>query len=488
MLRFSPTSPSKVRCSQMRKKGRKLTGEKAWLRICFAEGPRQVVNALTLYSVMQLNLVPAGEHAAKDGHTPIVQFFVNIQALADKNQEQAVILFGMLFTLVVWVITVINLIIAIILYVVFLWHHVPSRDGGLKGYCRRKINERTEKIIKVRIDKALKKENAVRARQEKMDGKEVGRQPTLPSLGDSSTEKLPEMPILSRTTTQGTLPAYMVGRPDTPGSVNNSMPDLKREPTLPDFDFQSRPGGPSRTVTQGSVRSTDSFGSNAPLLNSAGEMGYGDPGRTPSPFRAQSPSPSNAAYGRPLPNRSMTGTSQSTQRSFTPGFRPPTAQGRESPGSYAMGPIPRSGTAMSGPPGSMGRRTPGSCPPQGPGRGGLPMGDSYTGRSTPVGAPPRVNTPGGNGYAAFNPSMRPGAATTLQGPYNNTDSSPIDYFGSQNRPGQPVRSGTAPAVAHAPGVGGYEDIYDSYSDGTPGAHMPPRAATTTPSGSSFRRY
>lgn len=423
---------------------------------------------------MQLNLVPAGENAAKDGHTPIVQFFVNIQALADKNREQAVILFGMLFTLVIWVITVINLIIAVILYVVFLWHHVPSRDGGLKGYCRRKINERTEKILKIRINKALRKENALRAQQDIKNGKQNAQQPTLPLIGTSSTEKLPEMPILSRTTTQGTLPAYIVGRPDTPGSVNTSPSDLKREPTLPDLFSGSRPGGPPRTITQGSTMSTESFGSNAPLLREAGEMGYGDPGRAQSPFRAQSPNPSIGGYGRPPPSRTMTATSQSTQRSFTPGFRPPLSNGRESPGSYAMGPIPRPGTATSGPPGSMERRTPGPGPFQGSGRFDPFANGPYNGRSTPVGTI-RSNTPGGNGYTAFNPGLRPGTT-------------PVNYAGAQNRPFQPSRSGTAPPVANARAGDGYGDIYDSYSDGMAGGPMPPRAATTTPSGGGLGRY
>lgn len=439
------------------------------------------MNALTLYSVMQLNLVPAGEHAAKDGHTPIAQFFVNIQALADKNREQAVILFGMLFTLVIWVITVINLIIAIILYVVFLWHHVPSRDGGLKGYCRRKINERTEKIIKIRINKALKKENAFRARQDTKDGKDTGRQPTLPSIGTSSTEKLPDMPTISRTTTQGTLPAYIVARPDAAGSSTGSISDLQRQPTLPQLDSHSRPSAPLRTFTQSSTMSTESFGSNAPLLGAAGETGFGEPGRAQSPFRAQSPNASAGSYGRPPPTRSMTGASQSTQRSYTPGFRPPTAQERQNPGSYAMGPILRSGIATSSSLGSIGRQTPGPTAFQSSGLGGPPVIDSYNGRTTPIGAYQRSTTANGNEHTALNTYMRPGTTTPQT-------SSPMDYFGSQGRPAQPGRSGTAPPTAQTHDGGSYGDIYDSYSDGTPGTHMPPRAATTTPGVSGFGRY
>ena len=444
----------------------------AWLRICFAEGPRQVINAITLYSVLKLNLVPEGEHAAKDGHTPIVQFFVNIQALADKNKEQAVILFGMLFTLIVWVITAINLVVACLLYVLFLWHHVPSRDNGLSGYCRRKINERLEKIIKIRINKAMKKEDELRAKQERKDLKKQPTLPTLPHLNTSSTDKLP---LISRTTTQSSLPAY-ASRPDTPGSLSSSPPDARRQPTLPDLDFgPRRPGLQGRNLTQASAMSTDSYGSNAPLMSAAGEMGYGPPGRAQTPMESRPDSPYGG--GRPPPSRSATGFSQSTQRSYTPGFRPPTAQSRETPNSYAMGPIPRPGTAMSGPPGSLGRQTPG--PPPGRGTPG-PMSNPYGhpppngGRSTPMamgGPPPRSGTPAGGGYTPFNPAAGRGTS----GPGQSAD-----YFTS--RPAYPPRAGTAPPNANM--GDGYDDIYDSYSSEPPQAQrqMPPRAQTTTPSG------
>ncbi|KAL9113565.1 MAG: hypothetical protein Q9227_002303 [Pyrenula ochraceoflavens] len=451
---------------------------KTWLRICFAEGPRQVINAITLYSVLQLNLVPEGDHAAKDGHTPVVQFFVNIQALADKNREQAVILFGMLFTLIVWVITAINLIIACLLYLLFLWHHVPSSDRGLKGYCRRKINGRLERIVKIKVNKALRKENQLRQRQDAQGGNDLKKQPTLPTLPSIDTSSTDKLPLISRTTTQTSLPSY-TSRAGTPGSLSTSPPDAKQQPSLPDLDFGfSRPGPPSRNLTQASAMSIDSYSSDAPLIAAAGDMGYGPPGRSQTPV--------DFVSGRPPPSRSATGFSQSTQRSNSP-FRPPTAQGRQSPNSYAMGPIPRPGTGMSGPPGSMGRRTPGPSPLQGPGRGTPGPTNSYgpppmggnpygppPGRSTPMGGPPslRSGTPGSvnpGGYTPFNPYSNRGTP----GPPENRS----DYFG---RPMGPSRTGTAPPNTNT--GEGYEDIYDSYSEPSGPQRLPPRAATTTPGG------
>lgn len=109
----------------------------AWMRIVFAEGPRQVINALTLYSVMKLNLIPEGEHAAPRGKSPVAQFFVNIGVMAESDRLQAVILFGMLWSLFIFVLEALSLISSVILYLLFLWHHIPSGVGGLSGYCRK---------------------------------------------------------------------------------------------------------------------------------------------------------------------------------------------------------------------------------------------------------------------------------------------------------------------------------------------------------------
>ncbi|KAH0843908.1 hypothetical protein AYO21_08298 [Fonsecaea monophora] len=307
----------------------------AWLRIVFAEGPRQVVNAITLYSVLRLKLVPEGEHAPSDGHSPVVQFFVNVGILADSNHLQAVILFGMLWTLVIWVISVIGLIISVILYLVFLWHHIPTEDGGLTGYCRNKINRRMERVVKIKVDKALKKENALRARAEARaarEGTDIKKQPTLPNILGADSDSLPP---LSRQTTMTTLPEYS-SRPATSRGSDDAVP------TLP--DIAPRPPMPTRTVTHGSAASWSSYTSNAPLMSSAADMGF-------AADRVQTPaSDTNSPwYGRPAPNRSISNLSQPPQRSISPALpRPGTAQSdRNGPGAYQMDSLPRPGTSMS---------------------------------------------------------------------------------------------------------------------------------------------
>ncbi len=304
---------------------------------------------------MQLNLIPTGDNAAKDGHTPIVQFFVNVGILADKSgRQQAVILFGMLFTLVIWVITLMNLMVAVVFYLVFLFHHIPSSDRGLTGYCRRKINQSMENIVRTKVEKALRKENALRAREEAQEGEDATkRQPTLPNL-DATFDEKPS--LLSRQTTLATLPEFS-SRPGTAaGSGVTSPSDLEMQPTLPDLDSDFRPGPLARVDTHASSASWASHGSNAPLMGDAGGMGYGPPGRMQSPGAM---SPAGSYNSRSASNRSYHGYSQSTQRSYTPGIgqRPSVSQsGRSTLGTYQMEPIPRTSTPMSG------RQTPGVDP------------------------------------------------------------------------------------------------------------------------------
>lgn len=352
---------------------------------------------------MQLNLIPTGDNAAKDGHTPIVQFFVNVGLLADKSgKEQAVILFGMLFTLVIWVITLINLMVAVVLYLLFLFHHVPSSDGGLSGYCRRKINQSMEKIVRTKVEKALRKENALRAREDARVGEDaMKRQPTLPNLDPLNSTSDEKPPMLSRQTTQATLPEYN-SRPGTSASSALTFPsDLERQPTLPDLDSHDfRPGPPTRTDTHASSASWASHGSNVPLMGGAGEMGYGPPGRmqTPGPT-----SPGESYNAGSMSNRSYTSYSHSTKRGYPPGIgqRPGAGQsGRSTPGTYQMEPVTRTGTAMSG------RQTPGVNP--------SPI-DSH-GRWIPAEQnnpyfPPTSDYPAQGSAAVLPRSMTPGGAS-----------------------------------------------------------------------------
>ncbi|KAJ5129528.1 uncharacterized protein N7515_005567 [Penicillium bovifimosum] len=237
-----------------------------WMNTIFADGPRQVINAITLYSVMQMDLIPGGKNAAHDDGTSAVgQFFNNVKILAEDNNLQAVVLFGMLFTLVIWVLFVLKLISAIVLYLIFLFHHIPAEDGTLSRYCRRKVGQRLKRIVHRKNNKALAKGLKLQSRT-----------PTQPTLGDFDSkptlpsiagDKVPAVSTLSRSTTQTTLPPYS-------RSASSTAPG--HNPTLPNLEFDGKPPL-SRTATASSAMSES-----ASLTGNAAGMGY-------SPLDRQNP-------------------------------------------------------------------------------------------------------------------------------------------------------------------------------------------------------
>lgn len=408
----------------------------------FADGPRQVVNAMTLYSVMQMDLLPGGKNAEKSDDSGAAQFFENVRILAVNNNLRAVVLFSMLFTLVIWVLSVIKLLIAIALYLIFLFHHIPSRDGTLTTYCRRKINTRVMRIVKVKVNKALAKGMALQDRAPTQPNMGASVKPTLPTVGKGE-DKGPIVTTISRSTTQTTLPS----RPGTAAADRN--------PALPDLSWSDEHPGLSRTATETSAFSESTAVStyspldrgpspappvpplpvNIPPMPSNTPATRPPPSRfTPAPTTARStPAPgyrgmteerSYGAYGpNPVPYRSHTAAPDLYGRSMTPGVAiSPSAQTDYPTRTFA--PVAPSATAQPGYP--MPSFTPfnrSASPAVAP--------VAYPERTfTPMNQPPQPN--GGN-YHAFDPSM------TSQTPIQPTTSPAYHTYAGQDSGQQPFR-------------------------------------------------
>ena len=389
---------------------------------------------------MQADLVPVGNHATSNGHNAFTQFFYNLMALAKSNGEEAAVLFGMLFTLIIWVISAISLAVACILYVMFLWHHIPSQDGGLRKFCKRKIDRRLQKVVSIKVNKALAKENA----DSKLDTKAVGagerplelkRQPTLPVLDPIGDDKLPDMPMISRQGTQTRLPPYTT-RPPTRN--DNFPPELQRQPTLPDVSFDpTRPVAPSRSNTQYSAVSDFSYTSNAPLMGSANPMGYGQDGQYyPPETLSRMASDRSMASERPLMNRSGTSNSQMSTRSYNPAWQQPgPGEGRR------PGPPSRQPTGYSDQQ-SYGRSSPAPLSRQNTAVNNYPLVRSNTlfsdtqsyGRSSP--APPSRQNTGASIYQAAGRSTPGLSPIDSQGRRKPTPPSLTDSYNIRPLPTQ----------------------------------------------------
>lgn len=253
-----------------------------WMNTIFADGPRQVINAITLYSVMQADLIPGGENAHKDdGTSPFLQFFNNVKILADDNNLQAVVLFGMLFTLIIWVLSVLKLASAMILYLVFLFHHIPQEDGTLRAYCRRKISNRLKRIVRRKVDKALAKGFQLQNRTATQPSlASTDSKPTLPDM-----DKGPIVTTLSRSTTEttmSTLPPY----------TRTNSAATEKNPTLPNVEIDMKPSL-TRTTTQSS-----GISESASLTGNAAGMGYSPLDRQNSPLPPVPPLPASIAPAR----------------------------------------------------------------------------------------------------------------------------------------------------------------------------------------------
>lgn len=309
----------------------------AWIRVLLCSAPRQVVNAFTLKSVYEAKLVAAGSHNIGES---FVGFFAKIKILAEDDYRQAAILSGMAFTFVIWVFSVLYLLLAVCFYVCFLFHWIPRADGGLTGYCERKVTKALLKIVTKRVNKALAKKDA---RAAKMDGEKplyLDRAATLPDVGPFTDDKLPQMPALARAETGNSFST----RAPSPGSIEMSPLGY----------------GLNRT---GTATSASSYAPNASLIGGAADMGYG----------RNSPAPTvpNVDFNNMPPQRPDTAQSQ----------RPP-AYGGAMNGNY---PPPR-GYGMNGPMDRAGSTRPDmrNGPPPRPYRGD----DVYGGPQGPQGAYP----------------------------------------------------------------------------------------------------
>ncbi|KAF5669011.1 hypothetical protein FHETE_5103 [Fusarium heterosporum] len=199
----------------------------AWIRVLLCSGPRQVLNVFTLKSVYEAKLTPTADNVGDS----ITGFFEKIKILAEEDYQQAVILSGMCFTCVVWVFSALFLLAAVLFWLLFLVHWIPAADGGLAGYCERKVTKALMKIVTKTVNKALAREETNRFKAEVKAAKKNGDKPqfdrtaTLPTLPDvGPLRKMDQPPMLNRNDTMMTLPPY-TSRPVTPGgNENGPMP------------------------------------------------------------------------------------------------------------------------------------------------------------------------------------------------------------------------------------------------------------------------
>ncbi|KWU45316.1 hypothetical protein RHOSPDRAFT_5342, partial [Rhodotorula sp. JG-1b] len=145
---------------------------KGWKRLLLADAPRQVINAITLYSF----------GASQNWTTDLSAYFTG-------SVLKVTALSTMLFTVVIFAISAVCLLVAAVIYVPLLC----TIQGNLKEYCCHKVDKRISELMKRRNRRRLAREADIARREARGDFSHLkdktGRmvraprpQPTLPSV------------------------------------------------------------------------------------------------------------------------------------------------------------------------------------------------------------------------------------------------------------------------------------------------------------------
>ncbi|KAI8064100.1 hypothetical protein BDF21DRAFT_428219 [Thamnidium elegans] len=196
---------------------------KSWKRILLAEAPRQVINVVTLITILPKWI------KINDGVT-----IVNTGL--GKTLMQQVMTGTMIFSTLVFAISFILICIAAVIYIPLLCHI----RGNLKEYCCHKVDKRIEELLKKQARKRIKaNESSNHTKKSKKEDIEMCAlpQPTLPNV---------DMNALNVSATKG--PMYRHQPQPSFSSQNNSTvqrPGFYQHPTSSNMSFgmESQFGG-----------------------------------------------------------------------------------------------------------------------------------------------------------------------------------------------------------------------------------------------------
>ncbi|CAO1638837.1 unnamed protein product [Sympodiomycopsis kandeliae] len=169
---------------------------KGWKRLIVADGPRQVINGLTLYGLIEVS-----------------NFSTNVSDYYGGNIFTGIMLLTMIFTVVIFAGSAILLLIASLMYLPLLCYI----KGNLKEYCCHKIDKRITELVRVKKKERVARQAAIARAEAKGDFKHlmnkkgiiVGQkiqQPTLPQVDIDllASEKAPSSPNMAALRRQGT--------------------------------------------------------------------------------------------------------------------------------------------------------------------------------------------------------------------------------------------------------------------------------------------
>ncbi|KAI0049643.1 hypothetical protein FA95DRAFT_1556738 [Auriscalpium vulgare] len=246
---------------------------KSWKRLFFADGPRQVINALTLYAI----------YLSKKGKSPWYDFG---KYFAGNNLITTALTISTLFTVVIFAGSLLLLIAAGICYIPLLCYI----KGNLKEYCCHKVDKRISEIIKRRNKQRMVKAAALARKEAAGDfshlknkkGELVHQplpQPTLPNISlDDDFDDGASGP------TRGPSPNHTAAvQGDYYGSDTKSTHDYPAMPAYNPYSHQQDPNAtyahynPSAATLHDEPPYDDDYGSTAHLALGAEPYAHNEP-------------------------------------------------------------------------------------------------------------------------------------------------------------------------------------------------------------------
>lgn len=131
---------------------------KGWVRLVFGDSPRQVINAITLYSVLPLN----------------TSFIQTVKTIAQSSHVEAFTICSMTFSVVIWAISVLQFCLALLMTLPIYLHVERSGASGLEEYCCIRIDRRIKQIVNKELARSRKKLI--------QENRRLSKQPTIPLI------------------------------------------------------------------------------------------------------------------------------------------------------------------------------------------------------------------------------------------------------------------------------------------------------------------
>ncbi|KAL0136889.1 hypothetical protein V8B55DRAFT_1543456 [Mucor lusitanicus] len=293
----------------------------SWKRVIVAQGPRQIIAGITVYALLKSAWTDAngGFKFSDDWDT------------YGKDWPQRVALVLMCFTCILWILSALSILLAVLLYFPILC----QIQGNLKEYCCHKIDKRIDELLEKQRKKRLRENerkyaNSISSKKSKRHNKKDGDQvieampalPTLPKIDNVDLyagEKKNSPWLYQHHEQQNSF--YYDSQPMTPLESSYS---LQRNPTnkydpyneAPRIQYQNSVHQPAKAYTQPDNTTSNYYYSQQPQYSDH-STAYNTPTTAPSYNQPASHDTSTTTVNKPHARDDYSSVAGHSQQSYS---------------------------------------------------------------------------------------------------------------------------------------------------------------------------